>query len=436
MEINTFCKELYSNIKNRVSYKKFYLFFIFVFIFLIYLFGNSLQEKYYNFILPVLIILAVASFLYKKWRFSMADVIFVIYLISAAISAFFSINRNIAIHAFWQYFVPLPFIYFAAKNISNELIDECSQIFFFAGLCILLIGFLEWFFHKNIIYEGWCPNLYYHRFIYETPRIMSTQLHPTVFGSMLLGCIFFVYYLRFRPESRFKIIIGISILFFALGIIFSFSRGNVLGLIIGSAFYFLITHRLNYLKIMVILMIALILISSVIGIFCKNNSFNRFGLKALTQYWFKLKIERLELSIRMLQRKPLFGIGLNHFRLEFDNVSTPAYKEREKVKSSLGYDVAEWKIADNMYCTILAETGLFGFFSFILFLFFLLKKAKIILRKSLDKRKKEFTLVVFCAIIALLISMNSYDMFGWLNPLYLIWFLFGMFSSIACNFSG
>jgi len=124
----------------------------------------------------------------------------------------------------------------------------------------------------------------------------------------------------------------------------------------------------------------------------------------------------------MLKDKPFFGIGLNNFRGRFDDYT------RSKRNTP-----HEFKIADNMYLTLLAETGIIGFSSFLVFIFLLFRRGFMSLRHLKDSRKKDLLLVSMSALTGLLVNMAAYELFYWHNPFALFCVLCGMNAAFTSN---
>ncbi len=70
----------------------------------------------------------------------------------------------------------------------------------------------------------------------------------------------------------------------------------------------------------------------------------------------------------------------------------------------------EYKIADNMYLTIVAETGIAGFLAFMGFIIFLLKKAFVYLHSEKEPEPKKLTTALIAGIIGLMVNMHTYGL--------------------------
>ena len=409
---------------NKKPLKIIFIILIAIFIGWISLCGEYLQDKYKDFTFWGLAFLLLVSIIYKlPERFSGVDFVFFLYIFLITWGLNFCEDKTAALHYYALLILPLPLLYFSMHSKDKGVILPLAWILFLCGLAIALIGMLELIFRKNIIYELWVNNYFYQRFIYGTPRIMSTQMHPTAFGSFLLGCLPFSYFLLSQVAKPYKILIGLMTIIIILGIILSFSRGNILGLTMLSIVYLVLKKKIRYVKYVIIGVLLLIIFSSTILIYKLN--FIRFSVGTLSSGWWISEKEKGAIALKMLQDHPFMGVGLKHYHLIFDRYSSDSYKKIEQGIIERGNDTKEWKTADNTYFSMLAEQGLFGSLSFILFLILLFRKKIAIMKKLKFQRDKEFIAANISAIVGLSVSMNTYDLFYWITTSLLFWFLVG-----------
>lgn len=216
-----------NNLHREIIFRKIFIFLIVIFIAWISLFGETFQRQFKNITLLGLLVLLSVSFIYKKpKKITAVDLFLIFYFLFTTLSLFFSENRLAAYEWYRRYILPFPLIFFAMRNINKKFIFSMTLSFCIFGCIILTIGISEFIFNKNIIYESWMKNVFYYRFIYNRAGIMSTLLHPTVFGSFLLGCFPFLFFLISQTQKIYKTVIKFYIATYILAIIFSFSKGN------------------------------------------------------------------------------------------------------------------------------------------------------------------------------------------------------------------
>lgn len=347
----------------------------------------------------------------------------------------------------WETYSTLAFNLFFLFYIAKALLlEEKNKVWITWVISILSslvagIGILELHFGKNILYENFIRNPYYLKYTTGFARPMSTQFDATVLGGFLLGCLPFSFILFKKTTFCSKLFGAVGIVLNTVVIILTFSRGVFLGLIVIIALYLLVEKRYNLAIIFLIITFTssaafsyLPYPLSKLGIggiitdkLFSRSKLNRAGLKPITEehsldksYDFEefgrnwiyedsvvsnYRLVRLNMALRILRDHPFAGLGFQHFRIRFYEY----YPHKQRIPSDI-------MIADNMYLTILAETGIIGFLGFFVFVFSLVKKGwkrcRLLNYKS-DKRN--MLLVSLMAFIGLLINMAGYELFYWSN---------------------
>lgn len=260
---------------------------------------------------------------------------------------------------------------------------------------------------------------------------MATQIHPVVLGSYLAAILTLALSL-FYLEKKFlyKFLALFCFFLISIAMLMTFSRSAFLALFFSCFMYFSfykkVSKRVSRYFIMAVLISAMLVACftflSTAQIFPKSTSlsFQRYspdGFLQLSDY--VRKWDRLTGVFKIVADHPFFGLGLGHFRVCFDHylpdlVPMTGYPE---------------KVADLMYLTILAETGLAGFSCF--FIFFFLR-----LRRSLQNiafldggAKRTIAIGCLSAFIGIATTFLTYDGLYWLTPAYLFWFYAGTLSA-------
>lgn len=407
-----------------------FVFFISIFIGWISLFGETIQAQHTGLVFGGLALLLIFSVIIKReFVFCEVDFALFLFLFIVTLGINISCSRSVALERYGVTFMPIPILYFLIRSQNRIHIYPLAYVTALLGSVIIIIGFSEIIAGRNIIYESVVQNPFYSRFAINTPRMMSTLIHPTVAGSVLVGLLPFILFLA--SHSSLKALMITLAAFLILGVIFSFSRGNVLGLIVLSLLYFWLTRKTRSIKFILIGMVILISLSSV-GL-KRNFSFSRFSLQGLSSQWWQAKRENTIITLKILRQHPFLGIGLNHFRLAFDRYCSADYKLIAEEARQRGINLNEWKTPDNMYLTILSETGLLGFSSFMFFLFLLFKEGLRSVKMAKNIQKRDFLAACLSAIAGMLISMTTFDLHYWINPSLLFWFLTGVLVSVTAN---
>ena len=168
---------------------------------------------------------------------------------------------------------------------------------------------------------------------------------------------FGLFYRQWRLTKQIKphiwlLIVGLSSM---SGLFFSFSRGAFLGYCITLILMTLIASRK--------LFISMILLGSILigTLYYKSPAFHN-RVHSVRNYQAdtsaRIRLDLWESALMMFKDRPLLGSGLGTFRHEL-----PAYYARIKP-----HDPTFISHAHNLYLHILAETGLFGFISFLILL--------------------------------------------------------------------
>lgn len=389
-------------------------------------FPKPIHDRYTTWVrifLGLFLLVFILNDKYRKYIFSFRDWslwLFLMCLVSGTISG---IDKAIV----WRTYFYLTIIFFSIfyigkglysdiknRNIINLIICICSSL-------VALIGLLELYFKKNILYENLIPNPFYERYI--SFRCMSTQLNPAVLGSFLLGCLPFNLY--FLKSSSFLLkILGISSSILCITIIIqTFSRGVFLGLIILLLFYL----RKRQKKIFLLFISCLVLLI-IICSYQKDPNLNRFGFNrfifgSYDSIFSEYRLTRLIMTLRILKDEPFFGVGFGHFRIRFNEYCN----ERDKGEKF------EFMVADNIYLTFLAETGLIGTVAFFIFIILLFKNGLKKIKELKDKDKEQMIFIPVSALVGLLVNIGGYDLFYWDNPYMLFCLICGFIQGVIEN---
>ncbi|TAN60375.1 hypothetical protein EPN16_05425 [bacterium] len=283
-----------------------------------------------------------------------------------------------------------------------------------------IIGILEFYLGRNILYEIFIANPFYERYVKYQPRPMSTQFNPVILGSYVLGCLPFGLFL-FRSKPLYLRLLGIFSSLLCLVIIFlTASRGVFLGLIALSLFYLWKRQKRRLIFLFLTCLIALVSICS----FLADANLNRFGFERLISGSYdsivsEYRLSRVKMTAKILKDYPFFGIGFNHFRLRFNEYCPE--KDRGKVLN-------EFMIPDNMYLTFLAEAGITGALGFLIFISLIFKRGFQRIRETENNDKRHFLIISMSALAGLLMNMGAYELFYWHNPY--------MFFCLLCGFVG
>ena len=386
-------------------------FLIIFFVWIVFI-PDPLQQKYkLHFELFLILFLALSvqrhKFNASKYFFAKTDLILWFYILSISMNIWFAEDKKLAL-AFYNYSAAaIIAVYFFIKNeVRQTIVKKAMYILVFLGLCISIYGFVEIFTKSNILYEHFISNYFYKRFIGK--RMMSTLVHPNILGAYLLVCIPLAgYFYSKTVVPKLKAIYFFSFLTIIAALILTYSRGAWIAAILMCTVYFLFKRKFRYIFILWALAFAFCYAITLFEV--KDEVLRRFGFDYFWNYFvYGHRTIQYFVTINMLKQHPFVGIGLNHYRMLFNQ-----YANRR-----LSYEVM---IPDSIYLMHLAETGLLGFIGLMLFLGSIIKKG-IAYYKSLLGDDKDIFLAIFLGFLGLIFDMASFDGFLWLTPFYLFWF--------------
>jgi len=370
-------------------------------------FPQPVQDKYWIYtvvFLGVFLLILISSKEYRAALFSLKDWPFWLFLICLFSGTISATNKEVALKTYFYLVVTFfPLFYIGKALFRNEKDRDIICITICLCSCVVaIIGILELYFGKNIIYEKFISNPYYERNIGYGPQVMSTQMNPAVLGSYLAASLLFGFYL-FKKKSFYLKSLAITSSFLCATVIFlTFSRGVLLGFIALVLFYLWKIGKKGLIAIFSVCLILLICVSS----YSKAPNLHRFGFNRMVfgiydSIFSTYRLDRIKMTNVILKDHPVSGIGFQHFRIRFNEFYEKANGKQEVQENY------EFMIPDNMYLTFLAESGIIGMLGFLVFIIFLLKGVL---------KKHKILLIPVSALIGLLVNMGAYELFYWNNP--------------------
>lgn len=376
-------------------------------------FPQPAQERYWIYTAVVLGCFLLPFLFARKDRgrlFSLRDVPLWLFLPALAGGIIAAQNKSAAVRTYLDISLTLFFLYYLCKEIFSSSGNQAvlSRTVCWCSILVAVLGIVEWVLGRNPVYEYLVDNPYYYRYMRESfRRPMSTQFNPVILGTYLLACFPFSLVLLRDKRLFFRRMGLVSIALSAVVIVFTLSRGVLLGLMALIIFYLWHAQKKWITGVFVVFLIAVMGICSYPG----RDGLNRFGFKRMVcgsydSIFSEYRWTRVKMAAAMLKDYPLWGIGLNHFRLRFNEY----YPLKEA-------EIYEFMIADNMYLTILAETGIIGAAGFLIFIFWLLRGGRRRFYSLKDKDERYFLLAVLSGFAGLLVNMAAYELFYWRTPL-------------------
>lgn len=372
-------------------------------------FSQPVQDRYEIFGRAFLAIFLLILTLRQRKLFSLQDWPFWIFLLGIFPGIIKATDPGVALKTYLYLSLNGFFVFYIGKMLvgSGKNMNSLSIVICLCSIMVSLVGFFEAVYGFNPIYKYFIANPYYNRYISDVVRPMATLFNPAPLATYCLFTWPFGILLSKQAGPKIRLLGYVTIVLNVACLIMTFSRGTFLGLILMSFCYLLLSKRYKDMLIFgIVMLIILIILEFLPYPFCRF-SFKGIGIYG-TGIFSDYRLLRAKMSWEMFKSHPLFGVGLNHFRVLFDNFCPFKYM--------LQYIDYEVKIADNMHLTLLAETGISGLIGFMVFTTSLIfkgfKKYEIIR----DENKRNFLLVSICVLMGILCSMAGYELFYWYTP--------------------
>lgn len=260
---------------------------------------------------------------------------------------------------------------------SKEEIENFLKIQVIVGIIFALVALFIYF----------SPRIPYGPL--KTDRLMGLTGNPSYFGTYLLFNFFFSLYFYFKKylleKKFFNFWFFVSLFFLAL-IIFNATRAVFVGLLFS---YFLMTLFLIFKKekevqifkkifaigtLLFLLFIALLFLM-------RNHTFiqNHLFLKRLTTFNLKdpatlSRIISYQIALKIFQQRPILGWGLDSYRYLYPKNFNP---KMAQTLPDFMFDRVH-----NKYLELLIDTGIIGFGSYFLIIYFLFKNLKKLLKNN------------------------------------------------------
>ncbi len=219
------------------------------------------------------------------------------------------------------------------------------QLLYYSGFFIAFLGLIQIIVFPNLVFQeslGWDPHYF---------RLVSSFLDPNFTGGFLILTLIIIILSHELDLSRKAKII--SFLFVYLSIILTFSRGNILMLIVSFAIITLFNRSLKIFFLS--LSISFLIISSYIfydNLVIKPRNINK-DLSA------SYRINSWKAGKEIFLKNPILGVGFNSYRFALDEYNLiPKQLLKGRASSS----------NDSSLLFVLSTTGVIGISFYLLFL--------------------------------------------------------------------
>ena len=340
-----------------------------------------------------------------------------LYLAVITAGIFIAQDRRAVLYQYPRYALIILPTYYLFKSGFPSLAQKEKICKLVAGCAVAVAAYAiwEWATGRNFICERIMCCKYYGYYAGQH-RPVATQESAVVLATYLVACLPLAYHFFVKAQGGWRKAAWLAaITVIALAMLFTLTRVAFLAAACSAVFYFL--RRSKKAVFFALSLLLILSITASAGFY--QNKFWRLGPQGLTDKpaW-TFRMARLEIALKMLKDYPVLGLGLENFRSRFNEYS--------RVKENN----IHFRIPDNMYLMILAESGLLGFLSFILCVYFLLKNIFLYL-PSRAPQDSALYFALLAALLGIAVAMVSYDALYWLVPLFFFWMYYGMLASLA-----
>ncbi|MFH1478505.1 MAG: O-antigen ligase family protein [Candidatus Omnitrophota bacterium] len=404
---------------KKISETIFLVIFILFFIWISF-FSSLIQPKYIVIILffGFISIIFLDKINIKRLFIDKNDLFLWSYIFILTIGLNFAQNRDIAINKYYDYAIPALVVYFFFKSniylFKNK--NEVALTICILGAIVGFIGILEHIFHRNLIYEIFIKNQYYIYYLSQG-RVMSTQYVPQVFGTYLAASSPFACFLAFNANKKSLILIGIFCwLFILVGAFLSLERVAICAFTAATFIYLVFKNKKIALIFLLFIFSLLLVFSSSKDINKQRISIGRYGF--FNKEYHKYRITRFEIAGTIARHNIIWGVGLGNYKIVFNKYDKEPKEHNEYRKTP-----------ENMFLMMLCESGVLGLLSFIGFLFLIISRALPMIRMS--SKYKEVISIALGGMVAILVTMMTYDSLYWRTPYFMFWFYCGIIMSLT-----
>ncbi len=366
--------------------------------------GNNIFLKPLEFLIVLTSIVFLSITIYKHKKIIGAKLTKPLVLFCAI--AFFSLVINLfnlsstqllTAFLYWVRFVSFAIMYFVIFTFDKKFIKRIIALLFIVGVIILLLGFVQYFLYpnlRNLYYLGWDEHNY---------RIFSSFLDPNFAGAFFVLYYLFVtglaqYHLKIKKTKSAVFLFVVSIICIA-SIFLTYSRSAILMLIAASITYLILIGKKKFLfALFGIIAIIIILLSPTF------NTENTNLLRTASSF---ARVETYSNSIKIIQKRPFFGVGFNAYRYAQQSYGFRSPQTKFPSHADAG--------VDNSFLFVTATTGMIGLIAYLFLWYSILKRAFYIYRKN----SNTFPLVVICSSVGLFV--NSFFINSLFFPPLMLW---------------
>ena len=369
---------------------------------------------------PSIIILGLFVLLIKQifktglFRFSYVDIAIYLFVGTTLFSGIGLSYYHVSLAKALYYFITGVLLYFLITSINldmNKVIKFLKYIVIVASL-VAGYGIFTFIWGKDLLFDKiYSQNLLSTQTLhFKMGRILSSLGHPDFLGSYLaILSPIFLFRTHYSQTKYKKFIAWVLYLIVMAAILLTFSGGAYLAFIFANSILVLFIRKQSSQPINKLYLFSLLLPTIILGIFFiiimltvipGNQAMSNYILKILNTLFcgkvkfeellnlkpLAMRIDSLKLTWSILKTNPIAGIGIG-------NISSGGY-------------VSNRLAMDNMYLSIISESGLIGISAFLFMNFMILKKLlSYYERIIIEEHKLIIITLVMCLLVFLVDSL-------------------------------
>lgn len=300
-------------------------------------------------------------------------------------------------------------LYFIVKSFSPKFKSVILYLLLAIGILIVLFGFIQYFFYSNL------RNLYYLGWDEHMHRMFSTFLDPNFAGAFFVLFLIFLsgilLYLLKNIMLKQAWIIGLISIFTLISIFLTYSRSALIMLIISTIIFSILTKKIKFIFVILLISIGFIAISS------KNFNIENVNLFRIAST--EARIDSAKIAIEIIRENPVFGVGFNTYRY-----AQIKYGFRNAINANVSHADAG---TDNSFLFILATMGIVGLIAYCNLLYSVLRMAYFNYSKhKAAEIQKYISLVVIVSIGGIIINSFFINSLFYSFVMIWMWILVGL----------
>lgn len=240
---------------------------------------------------------------------------------------------------------------YTIKIITPGLLEKT---FLISTAIVVIFGWLEYFLYpdlRNLYYLGWDPHY---------KRIFSSFLDPNFLGLFMVLSLLVVLLSKISRYQKF--ILG-ALFFYTL--MFTYSRGSYLALVISLSFYLIKTHKTRFFLFFILLIVTT-------AVLLPRPSGEGVRLERL--FSITERLENWKFGWKIFADHPILGVGFNAIR--YVKISYK-YPQDNLLVSHSGAGL------DNSFLMVAATSGIIGLIVFFLLLYQIFTQVSMLTKASL-----------------------------------------------------